>query len=282
MKILFVNSKDRNCGVADYGRRLYSIIKDHFDIDYTEISDWPPAPIYDIALYNYHHATMPEVFRSTSLVTRRYALFHEAFINHHFDKIIPVVDLPRPLVPFKRQINDDGKYHSSKVIGSFGFGFPDKNFSGIANMVKREFSHAILRLNIPFAEFGDSDGTLARGEAAKCAEILKDSNIRLDVSHEFLEPDAMVRWLFENDLNVFMHIPSCGRGISSSIDYALSALRPIGISSSEMFRHLPREICVDNISLPQLIAKGIEPLKKVYEENSNERLIEALKQKIYG
>lgn len=272
MKILFINHSAQNCGVADYGRRLYTILKDHLDISYC---DWEPDFTgYEIALYNYHYATMPNIRLHTC--TRNIALFHEAFMLTQFDQVINVSDLPRPLLPIERY----GCVKPSiipPVIGSFGFGFPDKNFPGIASMVKREFKVAALRLNIPFAEFGDKDGTLAKAEAAKCAEILSGTGIKLEVYHNFIEPASMVQWLAINDINVFNHTGSQGRGISSSIDYALSANRAIAVSNSEMYRHLPRSICLDNISLSRLIEQGTEPLKEVYEANSNERLIEAIK-----
>jgi hypothetical protein len=145
-------------------------------------------------------------------------------------------------------------------------------------MVKREFDglNTVFRLHIPNAQFGDDTGIMAKERIFECDNELRGSGIQFIVDQEYKTPEELTRWLAMNDLNIFNCMPSNGRGISSSIDYALAARRPIGISNSEMYRHLPREICVDNISLPHLIAKGIEPLKKVYEDNSNEKLIEAM------
>ncbi len=147
-------------------------------------------------------------------------------------------------------------------------------------MIINQFEEATLRLHIPFAEFGDRDGQQARCRIAECEMELHGTGINLEYSHEHKTQEELVNWLSYNDLNVFNCIPTHGRGISSSIDYALSARRPIGVSNSEMYRHLPREVCMDNTGLHELIAIGIEPLKQVYEANSPENLIEALKQKI--
>lgn len=279
MKILFITRKSTQCGVADYGKRLFSILHPAMDITFKEVENGDiNYSGYDIALYNYHHATLPFINCDNKSI-KHVALFHEAFQNITPDVWIPVSELARPLPPFAPDytFNED-----DILIGSFGFGFPDKNFEGIVRMVKREFKHAYLRLHIPYAEFGDSDGALARYEAGKCRAILDESNITLQVYHEFMPPDVLIQWLALNDLNFFNCTPTHGRGISSSIDYALSARRPIAISNSEMYRHLPREICVDNISLPRLIEKGIEPLREVYAANTNEILIEQMKKYLYA
>lgn len=244
------------------------------DITLCECDAMPDLTGYDIALYNYHFSTLPFVNCENKAV-KHIALFHEAFQNFTPDAWIPVTELPRPLFP---ALNEGLRCQSwPTVIGSFGFGFPDKNFPAIARMVRRDFEWAILRLNIPFAEFGDSDGAMARAVAAQCAEILNGTEIQLRVTHDFMDQDKLIQWLQGNDLNVFLYDQTMRPGLASAPDYALSVRRPLAISSSQMFRHLPSSICVDNISLPRLIAAGIQPLKEVYEANSNERLIEQMK-----
>lgn len=275
-KILFITHKEEKCGVADYGRRLFSILQPHMDITYCDTE--PNYEGYDIALYNYHYATLPNVTADNKSV-KHIALFHEAHMNFNPDLIINVADLPRPLIePYTfPSINCD-----VPVIGSFGFGFPGKGFSRICSMVKEQFKEAIVKFNIPFAHYGDADGHHAMNQVDKCKTILDGSNIQLRINHKFLQQDELLFWLSWNTINLFLYPYTKGRGISSSTDYALSAHRPIGISSSEMFRHLPREICVDNISIPELIEKGIGPLKNVYIENSNEKLVSKIKSILYG
>lgn len=282
MKTLFINHLSERCGVADYGRRLFDILKPHMDIDYRAISPTYQIDgsvsfhIYDVILVNYHYATLPFLQKIYGIKT--VGLFHEAHYPDLFDKVISVQDLPRPL--FEGLILPGYNTFGLSTIGSFGFGFPDKDFPRICQLVKEQYSEAIIRLNIPFAEFGDNEGINALNEVEKCRQLLQGTNIHLHVAHQFWSQLHMVNWLSQNDINLFLYKPSSGRGISSTIDYALSAKRPIGISSSEMFRHLPRELVVDNISIPDLIKKGIEPLKKVYEDNSNEKLVAKIKELI--
>lgn len=269
MKILFINHNSQRCGVADYGRRVFSILESQMDITMSDVEE----DGYDVILYNYHYATCRPMKME---VARQIALFHEAHLNFQFDKVIAVQDLPRPLINW----NPHGDHISStSIIGSFGFGFADKGYERICELVKEQFPQgASIRFNIPFAEFGDNDGVLAKEQVKRCEEILNGSNISLNVNHDFLSQNDILRFLHRTDINLFLYKPSHGRGISSTIDYALSVKRPIGVSNSEMFRHLPKEICVDNISIPDLIKQGIEPLKKVYEDNSNEKFVSKIKE----
>lgn len=276
MKVLFITRNSERCGVADYGRRLFSILQPAMDITLLESDGNSPVNYegYDVALYNYHHATLPNVDCFNRNI-KHVALFHEAFMNITPDVTIPIARIARPLI---------GHYYAEKalnripVIGSFGFGFPDKNFPGIARMVSEQFGAAKLRLNIPFAEFGDNDGTMARNEAIKCQQVVQGTNVTLEINHNFLSQTELLEWNRANDLNVFLYSESHGRGISSATDYALSVRRPIAISRSEMFKHLPREICVDNANLPDLLEYGVEFLNPVYQGNTNERLIEQIVQ----
>lgn len=271
-KILLLNHNSQRCGVADYGRRLFAILKPHMDIDYCDTI--PDFTGYDIALYNYHYATQPNA-SSENRSVKHIALFHEAFLNFSPDEVINVTDLPRPLF---ENLNLPTVVNEVPVIGSFGFGFPDKDFPRICKLVVQQYHEAIIRFNIPFAQFGDDNGYLAKSEVEKCKKKLSGTNIKLEVNHNFLPDNDLLQWLNGNDINLFLYKESHGRGISSSTDYALSVRKPIGISNSEMFRHLPKDICVDNILLKDLT---IDPLRQVYEHNSNQRLVDTIKDLIY-
>lgn len=270
IKVLFISRKSERCGVADYGRRVYEIIRRStvLDITFREVESIEDCNTsgYDVLLVNYHHATLPFLTHLSNVPTA--AIFHEGPMHIKADAIIDTEI--RPLfenIPFEKVDNP------IPVIGSFGFGFQDKNFPRVAQIVREQFERAILRLNIPFAEFGDSNGALAMAEVEKIKAVLAGSQITLQVSHEYLSQCELLQWLHGNDLNLFLYNQSHGRGLSSAIDYALSARQPIGVSSSEMFRHLPHSICIDNISLQELITGGVEPLKPLYHQHSNDNLI---------
>lgn len=270
IKVLFISRKSERCGVADYGKRVYDIIKHSkvLDVTFHEVDGLFNYAGYDVLLINYHHATLPFLRDVDMTQIGTAAIYHEGPMEISTDTVL-YTEI-RPL--FEHRFFPVAA-RAMPVIGSFGFGFPDKDFPRVAELVRDQFSNAVLRLNIPFAEFGDADGALARSEVEKVKVILAGTQIDLHVSHDYLSQDQLLNWLHANDLNLFLYKPSHGRGLSSTIDYALSARRPIGVSSSEMFRHLPGSICVDNISLPDLIQQGIEPLAPVYEQHSNANLI---------
>ena len=282
MRILFLNNPDLHCGVADYGRRLYAILSKHFDIDFVEVDKdggfiYTPGG-YDIFLYNYHYATMPFLTNESLKKfpgVKHICIFHEAHLSWTPDAVIdtsirPLIedivfpaDVPNPI----------------PIIGSFGFGFPDKNFPRICEEVAAQYDEAVIRLNIPFAYYGDRDGQLAKRGADKCREILKGTKIQLEISHEFLPGSELIQWLRGNNINLFLYKQSHGRGIASATDYALSAYRPIGVSNSEMFRHLPASVCIDNTPIKEL---NMQQLLPVYEQHSNKRLVDKFREALNG
>lgn len=287
MRILFVSRKSERCGVADYGRRVYDILKQRFDIELREVEGEIDVSNYELVIWNYHHATLPWLLNKNQEVrNKQVMIFHEGPILYTCSVIINsdstvseqpgMFSSPRPL--FENIVFED-KENDVPTIGSFGFGFADKGYWRIAKMVCREFDRARIRLNIPFAEFGDTTGEMARKEIEKVRSYLKPG-IELQVSHRFLGHGELLNFLNGNDINLFLYDPLQTRGLSSTIDYALSARKPIGISTSAMFRHLPREICVEDSSIKEVMSKGIEPLLSVYEKHSNENLLNKYEQVI--
>lgn len=280
--ILFITNKDTHCGVADYGRRVYDILrKGGIEIEIAEIVGkfYPEnvPPIYDTFLYNYHHATMPfltDEFISPFRHIRHAAIFHEGPLNFTPDVVLTTEIRPlfENLVP---TAHPPQHYDAAPVIGSFGFGFSDKNFKRIAEEVALQYDRATIRLNIPFAKYGDADGFQAKQRAAEVRKFLKDyPGIEVKITHDYLDHAGLLNFLAGNDINLFLYSPSLGRGLASATDYALSVRRPIGVSNSEMFRHLPASCCIDNTPLPQLTTLDLLP---VYAANSNATLVEYYK-----
>jgi hypothetical protein len=116
---IFINSKPERCGVGDYGRRLFNILKEGIDLDYREVDSEIDYSGYDTVIYNYHYATMPFVKKETSV--KQIILFHEAHLPFNPDVVVQVSELPRPLFENVALIHPKNRF---PVIGSFGFGFP--------------------------------------------------------------------------------------------------------------------------------------------------------------
>lgn len=166
-------------------------------------------------------------------------------------------------------------YHNSyplplvPTIGSFGFGTPNKGFEDIVSKVQQEFDEAVIRLNIPAADFGDVNGDNAKKIAADCKSIITKKGIELKVTHDYLDGKGVLDFLAQNSINVFLYKDTGGRGVSSAVDNAVAVGRPVGVSSSPMFRHLLAAVPSANIhaySIKSIIEKGFRPFEKLAEE----------------
>lgn len=281
MNVLLLSQRGYQCGVSDYGDRLFNALSKSNKINFT-YSDKLELDGIDAVLYNYHNATLPHItdaYLSDKRHIKHIALHHEGGIQFIPDKIIEVQNLPRPV----NRYNFVNKQNEIPTIGSFGFGFYNKNYNQIAELVKSQYTKAKIRVNIPFAYYGDIDGQSAKIEVNKMREVLSGTDIELEVNHEYLSQTDLINFLRGNDINVFLFNEMEGRGLSSSIDYALEAERPIGISHSDMFRHLSSvssSIFVDEVSLQDLIKKGTEPLKPIYEIHNSNKLLEYLENEL--
>jgi hypothetical protein len=298
-KILYISRNLTRCGVHDYGERIVNILKKSssfkFVFGYPNnrndmlelIAKYNPQAI----IYNYHNAPLYWLNQSFtgSLEIPQIIIYHEfsvAFQPHGICVVDPtmiddpknnLVALPRPLhdhIVHKNVVKFD-----KPTIGSFGFGFSNKNFPEIARLVKDQFDKAIIRLNIPFAEFGDNEGYSAKEEVRKIENILEGTNIELEISHEFLDPQDIFDFLSNNDINLFLYDIMPSKSISGATDYALSVKKPIGLSRSNMFNHFHKynlDIYVDSTPIKNIIDKGVEQLEPMYNEHCNSNILEKI------
>jgi len=274
---------------------------DSLDQLYRSIGQYKPAAI----IYNYHPATMPwlcnkvgpKLYKSyvhdidvlqigiiheiTQEIADRATSYRKKFIvggsqklsNVLFDYYIaadPTLLLRNPLV-FKtgrliQSYKNNFPLPAVTTIGSFGFGTPKKGFEKIVTKVQEEFDEALIRLNIPAADFGDADGSNAKKIAAGCKALIQKKGIRLQITHDFLDNKGVMDFLAQNSVNVFLYEDSAGRGLSSAVDNALAVQRPLAISNSSMFRHILKpvpSVCLENSSLHQIISDGFAPLQQM-------------------
>ena len=298
-KVLYISRKAQRCGVHDYGERIVNILKDSQKYEYavaypdnnkeflSVVFNYKP----DAIIYNYYPSTLHWLTEHTKDIidTPQIVIYHESSIGFTPDGICKVDptgedDLENNIIHLPRPLHDNLSQteflnYDVPVVGSFGFGFANKNFPYIAQLVKEQFDEAILRLSIPFAEFGDNDGRSARFEVDKIKQILSGTKIKLEVNHSFLDPQELYNFLSNNDINVFCYDIMPGRSISGSTDYALSVKKPIALSRSNMFNHFHKynlDIYVDQTPLKTIMEKGIEQLQPMYNEHCNSNILEKI------
>ena len=230
------------------------------------------------------HEITQEVADSATVYRNKYFMGGRSRLgNSLFDFYIapdPTLLLKNPFV-FKTgrlipKYQNDIPSPAKMIVGSFGFGTPKKGFEKIVQLVQGEFDEAVIRFNIPSADFGDKDGSNARAIEANCRSLLTKPGISLNITHDFLEDKAMLDFLAQNTINVFLYEDTGNRGLSSAVDNAMAVKRPVAVSGSTMFRHVldtSPSVCAEQNSLKGIIANGFTPLQQHFNEWSEENLL---------
>lgn len=292
-RVLFVSHRAKQCGVAEYGRNVARALgkSKRYDVVYEEceseaelrslVATHAPAAI----VYNKNSLTMPwlnaTVTRALSGV--QIGIMHEvtqasadAAATDTFDVWLaqdPTLESYNPRVfPTQRLLpvyTGSIAAPARTTIGSFGFGVPGKGFERLVARVCAEFDEADIRLHLPFNDFVDRDGAVARAIADLARAQCTKPGIRLTIDHDFFSNDELLDFLAGNTLNAFFYDPVQlpGNGISSVIDYALAVRRPIAVTSSGMFRQIlgvRPTVSAEQASLLEIISHGFAPLEPLF------------------
>jgi hypothetical protein len=302
MKVVIINSKDKNCGIHQYGEDIYHSLKKstRIDFSYAECSDRREVlrvmmrPRVDAIIYNYYPTTMPYVDESLTRTQQRgidacnvvqLGIMHEV-TQYDADKatralfdywLCPdptlletnsIIRKTRRLVP---NYYNTQKCTEIPTIGSFGFGFNDKGFDKLVERVCAEFDEAIINLHMPkHHSIGDSFLSTNSNfwTVRRCRKKVNKRGITLNITHNFLTKPELLSFLASNSINCFFYDVNKNKGISSVIDSALAVQRPIAVNKCGMFRHLftePRIFIEDN-SLTEIIKRGYKVLHPFVKE----------------
>jgi hypothetical protein len=293
-KIIFLNHKEKACGVYQYGYRSSIILQksEIYDFIYTEveseieffnaIKNINPIGI----VYNYHSCTMGwlniGVIKQANNIIH-YGLAHDSIIDHIGFNYILFVDstsidigngfsIPRPLLENTNHIIAP----TTTTISSFGFGFEHKGFERVVKIVNQQFDNAIIKLHISTSFYGDKSGAIASEVSKRCFAEMYKENIKLIITNDFLTDNQLIEFLASSTINIFLYdqLAHSTYGLSSVIDYALSVDTPIAISRSNMFRHIrdaSPSICIENRSIIDIINSGnavLQPYKNKWSHSS--------------
>jgi hypothetical protein len=229
------------------------------------------------------HDVTQHVADTATSYKNKYFIGSSNLINSLFDFYIapdPTLLLRNPLVYKTGRLiplyQNNFPIPIKPVIGSFGFGTPKKGFEIIVQLVQQQFEEAVVRFNIPSADFGDKKGISAKSIADKCKALITKPGIQLIITHDFMDNKAMLDYLAQNTINVFLYEDSSNRGLSSSLDNAMAVQRPIAVSDAIMFRHVfdvDPSIRVTKNKLKTIIQNGFAPLQKHYNEWNSENIL---------
>lgn len=309
MLVLFLNHKTVNCGVYQYGKRVFEILQKDDDIRYIykeidSVHEYHAAlsehPDLAAIIYNYHEATMRWLHSSTIQRTvKNIGIPHESPENLfdvvcNIDPDVPESEnrfsLPRPIYENIEDIlsvpcENESVHHfiheytntNVPIFGSFGFGFHFKGFDKIVEFVNAQYDNAVIKLVIPIS-FYDPNPNTNSNMRELCIQKNKKPGIKLMITHDFFSTSDILKFLNSNTMNIFMYDKLNGRGISSTIDYALSSKKPLAISDSCMFRNVySDDICLYKRSIEQCLQASSDHCAVYVQKYSNALFIEKFK-----
>lgn len=284
MKVLIVNHDKKECGTFQYAKRIWEIVTSE-DVVYSECKnreDYLAAIKYtnpNYVIYNWHKDRIEWLLESDITSDRQhYFLFHDGSIFTKYDKYIfcgefpnyptTIPDdkrilLPRPVLKY------DGTYPVNDVptIGSFGFATDHKRFPELVALVNKTFTKAHIRLHITSPYFGVTEGYNLPKIAKRCYANNINPDVTLSITSNFVDDQALLKFLAGNDINVFYYEYMQNPGISSAIDYALSVRRPFAVTRNDLFRHVAKEeTLLEENTIQDIIDRGLVPFEEFYEK----------------
>lgn len=295
--VIFLNHKEKACGVYQYGYRSGQILQKSSKYNFIYVEVESEAEFINAmsvhhpigVIYNYHPATMGWLgYNGMNKFPRvkHYGLYHEGNVPDHkqFNYVLYVdstqadmgnsFGIPRPL--FEKEFSY--VENPIPVISSFGFGFEHKGFEKIVRLINSQFDNAIIKLHISKSFYADRDGIRSAAVISRCHTEIKKSGIQLLTTNNFLTDDDLLNFLAGSTLNIFLYdnIEQFACGLSSVIDYALSVNVPLAISKSNMFRHIRDNvpsICVEDRSLSEIIQSGVDIIRPYKDKWSHDNFI---------
>ena len=302
--VLFLNHKKQQCGVYQYGIRLFNILKttDKYNHYYDEIDCleeyqklFNKYKNIDIVIYNFHEVTMPWLNKNTiNNTVINIGIMHETNVEYfnarinldptfkdcenHFSIGRPIFHntekMLKKYTPSTDSIHNFIHYKKVDVptFGSFGFGQPHKKFEYIVKLVNEQYNEAIIKFVMPLADFIPNREHYNHMVREACLRHMKKPDIQLMITYEFFTNEDILCFLNSNDMNMFLYESN---GYPSSVtDYALSVNKPIGISNYPIFKHIySDEICLSETSIKDCMENSRHHCDKYVEIYSKKNMI---------
>jgi hypothetical protein len=273
-KALFINPEQEQCGVFQYGLRLFSILQMSQQLSCTYVKCPDAVKLawldeFDIVIYNVHPGVRNAIQSAPfPIKAKQVGIYHDGSFDRPFDLWLfsdptsaglgNVRAIGRPLpqwnsTPKKERVSENVTIGLSGLIGAWA--------TTMVETVLQQLPNANIRLHLAASDHCDPAGELACQIGGRCKAL---GNLgQVEVDHDFKTEEALLRWLENNDMNCYIRTPVTSNGISSALDLALAVKRPIAINKHNMFRHIWRttpQVCVENSSLKDILEMGNTPL----------------------
>ncbi|GEM_PF-876768 len=289
LKGLFLNTPKAVCSIYESGKMAYEclILSEKYHLDYQELSKTNRhiSTDYDFYIFNYHWVTMG--WLDTQFIKKlpgfKATIVLEVSINNPFACVSPddfdaylvldptckhaqhnVYAFPRPLYIPEHSITP---YQPGKIpiIGTFGLSSTDKGFDEVIKAVNEEFDEALIRINIPKADYippHDFEDFIQN-----LKNIQTKEQIKLEITRHYFNNDELINWCAQNTLNVFLYNRRIGNGLSATTDQAIASGRPLIVSTNPTFRHIHTYIKpYPYLSLKDAIELTVPVVRKIQED----------------
>jgi len=287
VQLLMVNSRLKQCGVYQYGNNIFSeitkinnlsskIVDVANQYEYQKaVSQYKPEAV----LFNYYPFTMPWLSKKNvqGSNAKKLGVLHEMneqivseLNNEFFDMhIVPDPTLNsnrKDVFQAPRLVKNFCNYFPEPEIptfGSFGFGFGNKGFEKIIDLVQDEYDDAVIKFMMPFNEVVEKNGNFARKMADQCKARVRKKGIKLIINHNFLNEKDLINSLAKNTANIFLYDETLDKGISSVLEYAIASRRPLIINKCPMFRHVyasEERVLINNKSIKSILRERSTPI----------------------
>lgn len=230
MKILYINPINKECGIHQYGFRVFDALQRY-------LMDWCDWKLYysenydnidqhiqllneiqpNVVLYSFNDTAMPFVKR---YMTNPNNNIYHIGISHEQEQIVidnpgafpddwiggnvfkywighdPTIQINRPDVfnatrpVLRSNYKTKDNVNSKIVFGNSGFGSRRKMHFEIVNAIQSEYDEAIIRFNMPPSHFGDKECIEAKSIADQCRNMIHKPGIELHVTHELFETES--------------------------------------------------------------------------------------------
>lgn len=293
MKIYFINSKKENCGVYQYGLRVWDCIKSSkLDVKYFEIENLEEfyaldLKNVDILFFNWIEGGITGPFAWYNLpviskIKNQYDIttvtimhtpdFSTAVFDYYVDQDTNNGGFTRPL--YEYDISKPKVKNDIVNIGSFGFAGYHKGFDDIVRLVNDQYDEAVVNLHITNAYYGDPEGIHQLKIIEDIKNISRKPGIQLNITSEFYNNEDMLDFVRKNDLIILAYK---GAGdISAVPDYVISTNTPIAVSDAKAFRHVyTKEIDISLNKIKDIIDYNLKTdhVKKLRESWSRENTV---------
>lgn len=259
------------------------------DLDYLEPSESTFDTNYDYFIINYHDVVLAHVNMGFVANIPKPKIAHvlelapDGDILRRCPKIFDAYMLPDPSTNYKgeqkcwtfpRPLEPQPQILRGRnlvpVIGTFGFATWGKRWEEIVKAVNKEFSSAVVRINIPPATYVPNATKIFEDIKELCLKTAKPG-IQVEVTDKYMTKSELIEWCFYNDLNCFLYMRPGMEGLAAATDQAISARQPLVVSADPTFRHIHKYLrpypeislteALDSGPIVEAIAADWHPLK---------------------